>query len=119
MAQVGIDTFYCEGIFFVVNIEDVFSRIDNIQITGITVCAVSLGIGSGIHHALDRLRSFISADSMTYDLPWLTAHHRYDIDVLSCFCLRFAFKKPVKFVQFRRAVRLVQSLVLLIVLSGS
>ena len=119
MAQVGIDAFYREGVFFVVDIEDVFSRIDNIQITGITVCAVSLSIGSGIHHALDRLRSFIPADSVTYDLPRLTAHHRYDIDVLSCFCLRFAFEKPVKFVQFRCAVRLVQSLVLLIVLSGS
>ena len=119
MAQVGIDAFYCEGIFFVMNIEDVFSRINNIQITGITVCTVSLGIGSGIHHALDRLRSFISAYSVTYDLPGLTADHCHNINVLSCFCLRFEFKKPVKFVQFRRAVRLVQSLVLLIVLSGS
>ena len=90
MAQVGIDAFYREGIFFVMNIEDMLSRINNIQITDITVCAVSLGIGSGIHHALDRLRSFISAD--------LTADHCHNINVLSCFCLRFEFEEPVKFV---------------------
>lgn len=98
MAQVGIDAFYREGVFFVVDIEDVFSWINNIQITGITVCAVSLSIRSGIHHALDRLRSFIPADSMTYDLPRLTADHCHNINVLSRFCLRFEFKKPVKFV---------------------
>ena len=33
MAQVGIDAFYREGVFFVVDIEDVFSWINNIQIT--------------------------------------------------------------------------------------
>lgn len=98
MAQVCIDAFYHEGVFFVVDIEDVFSWINNIQITGITVCAVSLSIGSGIHHALDRLRSFIPADSVTYDLPRLTADHCHNINVLSCFCLRFEFEKPVKFV---------------------
>lgn len=98
MAQVGIDAFYREGVFFVVDIEDVFSWINNIQITGITVCAVSLRIRSGIHHALDRLRSFIPADSVTYDLPRLTADHCHNINVLSCFCLRFEFEKPVKFV---------------------
>lgn len=98
MAQVGIDAFYREGIFFVMNIEDMLSRINNIQITDITVCAVSLGIGSGIHHALDRLRSFISADRVTYDLPGLTADHCHNINVLSCFCLRFEFEEPVKFV---------------------
>ena len=98
MAQVGIDAFYREGVFFVVDIEDVFSWINNIQITGITVCAVSLGIRSGIHHALDRLRSFIPADSVTYDLPRLTADYGHNINVLSCFCLRFEFEKPVKFV---------------------
>ena len=98
MAQVGIDTFYRESIFFVMNIEDVLSRINNVQITGITVCAVSLCIGSGIHHALDRLRSFICADSMTYDLPRLTADYGHNINILSCFCLRFEFEKPIKFV---------------------
>jgi hypothetical protein len=35
---------------------------------------------------------------VTYDLPRLTADHCHNINVLSCFCLRFEFEKPVKFV---------------------
>ena len=42
MPQVKSDTFHGEGVAFVMDIEDVLSREDHVQIAAIPICAVSL-----------------------------------------------------------------------------
>ena len=42
MAQNNRDTFHCEGVTVVLDIEDVLSREDHVQIAAIPTCAVSL-----------------------------------------------------------------------------
>lgn len=54
MAQVGVDPFYGEGVVFVVNIEDMLSRKDHIQIPKVSIRTVLLCLRGRIHHRLDR-----------------------------------------------------------------
>ena len=44
MAQISIDTLHGEGVIFVVNIEDMLPRKDNIQISRVPICAITFRI---------------------------------------------------------------------------
>jgi len=91
MPQVSIDTFDCKSIIFVVYIPNVASRINDVYITQITVCAVFLYPRRRIDHCLDSLRRFIRGNIKTDDLSRFTADHRHYIRVFTGFCMRFAF----------------------------
>ena len=41
MAQISIDTLHGEGVIFVVNIEDMLPRKDDIQISRVPICAIT------------------------------------------------------------------------------
>lgn len=99
MAQISIDTFHCEGIVFVMDIEDMLTRKDDIQITKISVRAVLFRLRSCVHHFLNGCRRFIQAHHMTQNLTRFPTHHRHDIDVLPRFCPRLNLQKPVQFIQ--------------------
>ncbi len=102
VAQVSVDAFYGEGVVFVVDIEDVLSRKDHIQIAAVSICTVPLRLRDRIHHRLDRWRGFVRAHSMTHNLSWFPAHHHHDVDILPGLCVGLALKKPVQFIQFCR-----------------
>ena len=98
MAQIGIDALHREGVILVVNVENVLPGKDHVQITGISVCAVSFCLRSRVHHALDRPRAFIPAYGVSHDLPRAAAHHRHDVDVFTGLCTGPVFQEPVQLV---------------------
>ena len=59
MAQIGIDTLYRKGISFAVDIVNMRSREDHIQIAIVPICAICPSFWSCIHHLLDRLCGFV------------------------------------------------------------
>ena len=65
MAQISVDTLHCEGIVFVVDVEDVLTRKNDIQITEISVRTVLFCLRSCIHHFLNGCRRFIQAHNMS------------------------------------------------------
>ena len=105
MPQVKSDTFHGEGVAFVMDIEDVLSREDHVQIAAIPICAVSLRFKGGVHHPLDCSGRFVRTHHMTYNLSRLPAHHRHDIDVFPRFRAGLAFQEPVQLVQLYRLRR--------------
>ena len=105
MPQVSLDPFHCEGITFVMDIEDVLSWEDHVQIASIPICAVLLSLLGCIHHLLDCSGRFVRTHHMTYNLSWIPAHHRHDIDIFPRFRAGLAFQKPVQFIQFYRLWR--------------
>lgn len=102
MAQISIDSFYGEGVIFVVDIEDVISRKDHIQIPEVSICTVFLRLRGRIHHRLDRSGGFVRAHRMAYNLSWFPTHHCHDVDVFSGLCVGLALSKPVQFIKFYR-----------------
>ena len=74
MPQVKSDTFHGEGVAFVMDIEDVLSREDHVQIAAIPICAVSLRFRGCIHHPLDCSERFVRTHHMTCNLWWLSSH---------------------------------------------
>ena len=102
MPQVKSDTFHGEGVAFVMDIEDVLSREDHVQIAAIPICAVSLRFRGCIHHPLDCSERFVRTHHMTCNLSRLPAHHRHDIDVFPRFRAGLAFQKPVQLIQLHR-----------------
>lgn len=105
MPQVSVDAFHCEGVTFVMDIEDVLSREDHIQIAAISIRAVLLSLWSCIHHLLDCSGRFVRTHHVTYNLSWLSAHYRHDIDVFPRFRAGLAFQEPVQLVQLYRLRR--------------
>ena len=100
MPQVSVDAFHCEGITFVMDIENVLSWEDHVQIAAVPICAVLLSLWGCIHHLLDCSGRFVHTRHMTYNLSWLSAHHRHDIDIFPCFCAGLALQEPVQLIQF-------------------
>ncbi len=74
MPQVKSDTFHGEGVAFVMDIEDVLSREDHVQIAAIPICAVSLRFRGCVHHPLDCSERFVRTHHMTCNLWWLSSH---------------------------------------------
>ena len=100
MPQVSVDAFHCKGVTFVMDIENVLSREDHVQIAAVPICAVLLSLWGRIYHLLDCSGRFVHTRHMTYNLSWLPAHHRHDIDVFPSFCAGLALQEPVQLIQF-------------------
>lgn len=105
MPQVSVDTFHCEGVTFVMDIEDVLSWEDHVQIAAIPIRAVLLSLLGCIHHLLDCSGRFVRTHHMTYNLSWLSAHHCHDIDIFPRFRAGLAFQEPVQLIQLYRLRR--------------
>lgn len=105
MPQVSVDTFHCEGVSFVMDIEDVLSREDHVQIAAVPICAELLSLWGCIYHLLYCSGRFVRTHHMTYNLSWIPAHHRHDIDAFPRFRAGLAFQEPVQLVQFYRLRR--------------
>ena len=95
MAQIGIDTLQGEGVIFVVNIEDMLPRKDDIQISRVPICAIPFRIRGCIYHLLNRSGGLITAYDMAYDLLRFPAYHRHNVDIFPCFCAGLVLQKPV------------------------
>ena len=89
MAQISVDPLYGKGVIFVVNIEDMLSRKDHIQISVVSIRTIAFRIRSCIDHLLDRPRHLVPAYGMPQNLSRISAHHRHNIDVFSGFCPGF------------------------------
>ena len=98
MVQISIDTLHGEGVIFVVDIEDMFPWKDNIQISRVSICAITFRIRGCVYHLLNRPGVLITAHNMAYDLPRFPAYHRHDLDIFPCFCAGLVFQKPVQFI---------------------
>ena len=83
------------------DIENVLSR----EIAAVPIRAVLLSLWGRIHHLLDCSGRFVHTRHMTYNLSWLPAHHRHDIDVFPRFRAGLAFQKPVQLIQLHRLRR--------------
>lgn len=105
MPQVSVDPFHCEDITFVMDIENVLSWEKHVQIADIPIGAVLLSLWGCIHHLLDCSERFVRTHHMTYNLSWIPAHHRHDIDAFPRFRAGLAFQEPVQLVQFYRLRR--------------
>ena len=79
MAQISIDTLYGKGVIFVVDIEDMLSWKDHIQIPAVSICTVAFRVRSRIDHLLDRLGHLVPAHGMPQNLSRIAAHHRHNI----------------------------------------
>ena len=86
MAQISIDTLNRERVILIVDIEDMPSWKDYIQIPIVSIGTIPFRLRSCIHHLLDRLGGFVPAYNMTHNLTWLSAYHRYNVDIFSGFC---------------------------------
>lgn len=104
MPQVSVDTFHCEGVSFVMDIEDVLSREDHVQIAAVPICAELLSLWGCIYHLLYCSGRFVRTHHMTYK-SWISAYHRHDIDILPRFLAWLAFQKPVQFIHLYRLWR--------------
>ena len=68
MPQISVGTFHCEGLTFVMDIEDVLSREEHAQIAAIPIRAVLLCRWGCIHHLLDCWGRFVLTHPMTCNL---------------------------------------------------
>lgn len=98
MAQISIDTLHCECVIFIVNIENMLSWKDHIQISGVPVGTIIFRLSGCVYHLLDGSGGLIPAHSMTYDLPRFSTYHRYDVDIFPCFGARLVLHKPVQLI---------------------
>ena len=53
MAQISVDTFHCEGVILIVDVVNMLSWIDYVQIPLISICTVILCLRSSINHPLN------------------------------------------------------------------
>ena len=58
MTQISVDTFYGKGVIFVVDIADMLSWKDHIQIPAVSICTIAFRLRSRIDHSL-KLDLFI------------------------------------------------------------
>ena len=73
------------------DVENVPSKEDHIQISKVSVCTILLCYGSGINHLLNCSGCFILAYLVPYDLVRLSDYHGHDIDVFPRFSLWLIF----------------------------
>lgn len=52
VVQISVDTLNSEGVLFVVNIVNMLSRINHIQVAAVSVCVISTGFWRGIYDLL-------------------------------------------------------------------
>ena len=102
MAQISIDAFHREGVILVVDVKDMFSGKDHIQISAISICAIYLRLGSRVYHPLNRPGCLISTYSMSHYLPGFSAHHRHNVDIFPGFRPGLVLQKPVQLIQFNK-----------------
>ena len=100
MAQISVDTLHREGVIFVVNIEDMLPRKHDIQISEVSICAISFRPRSCVHHLLNRPGGLVAAHNMAYDLPWFPTHHGHNVDIFPGFGPRLVLQVPVQLIQF-------------------
>ena len=86
MAQISIDTLNRERVILIVDIEDMPSWKDYIQIPIVSIGTIPFRLRSCIHHLLDRPGGFVPAYNMTHNLTWLSAYHRHNVDIFSGLC---------------------------------
>ena len=103
MAQISIDAFHREGVIFVVNVKDMFSWKDHIQVSVVPVCAVYFRLRSRVYHPLDRPGGLIPTYSMSHYLPGFSAHHRHNVDIFPGFRPGLVLQKPVQLIQFHKS----------------
>ena len=102
MAQISIDAFHREGVILVVNVKDMFSWKDHIQVSVVPVCAVYFRLRSHVYHPLDRPGGLIPTYSMSHYLPGFSAHHRHNVDIFPGFRPGLVLQKPVQLIQFHK-----------------
>ena len=102
MAQISIDAFHREGVILVVNVKDMFSWKDHIQVSVVPVCAVYFRLRSHVYHPLDRPGGLIPTYSMSHYLPGFSAHHRHNVDIFPGFRPGLVLQKPVQLIQFNK-----------------
>ena len=64
MAQISVDTLYGKGVIFVVDIENMLSWKDYIQIPVVSIRTIIFRVRSCIDHSLDRPGPFVLAHGM-------------------------------------------------------
>ena len=101
MAQISIDTLHSEGVIFIVDVVNMLSRIDYVQLSLISICAVIFCLGSSIYHSLNRLGCLILTYNMPHYLPGFSTHHRHDVDVFPSSCPWFVLQVPVQLIHFQ------------------
>ena len=98
MAQISIDTLNSESVFFVVNIVNMLSRINHIQVAAVSVCVISTGFWRGIDDSLYPLRCFVLRHIKTHYHAWISAHRGHHIHILTGFGMGFFTNKPVQLI---------------------
>ena len=89
MAQISVDALYGKGVIFVVDIADMLSWKDHIQIPAVSICTIAFRLRSRIDHSLDRPGHLVPTHDMSQNLSRISAHHRHNIDVFPGFCSGF------------------------------
>lgn len=89
MAQISVDTLYGKGVIFVVDIEDMLSWKDYIQISTVSIRAIAFRARNCIDHSLNPPGHLIPAHGMPQNLSRISAYHRHYIDVFPGFCPGF------------------------------
>ena len=102
MAQISIDAFHREGVILVVDVKDMFSGKDHIQISAISICAIYFRLGSRVYHPLNRPGCLIPTYNMPHNLPGFSAHHRHNVDIFPGFRPGLVLQKPVQLIQFNK-----------------
>ena len=75
LVQISIEAFCCEGVILIVNMVNMLSRKDHIQISAVPVCAVHFRHGSHVYHPLNGSGGLVPAHSMACGLPGLSTYH--------------------------------------------
>ncbi len=100
MAQISVDAFHREGVIFVVDIVNVLSWKNHIQVPKVSIGTIIFCLRGGIYHPLDRLGRFAPAYPMPHNLTWFSAHHRHNVDIFPRFCPGLVLQKPIQLIQF-------------------
>ena len=98
--QIGINAFYATGIFFIVDISDMLTRIDYINISCITVGTVIICRRRIINQCLNTIRGLVISRIDTDNLTGNTTDKRDNIAIFPRFGCSFLSDKPIKFVYF-------------------
>jgi hypothetical protein len=99
MPQIIIDALDSEGVAFVTHIPNMFSGIQNIEITDIAIRAIIISIRTVINDFLDIGRLLFAGHSYPSKESRFTAYHCENIRVFACFCARLFLDKPIQFIK--------------------
>ena len=100
MPQIGIDALDSESIAFITHIPNMFSGVENIEISDIAICAIIISIRTVIDDFLDIGRLLFTGHSYPCKKSRFTAHHRENICVFACFGARLLLDEPIQFIKF-------------------